>query len=410
MLPPPRASSIARASPPVVCALDEPGVLAPELAADGAYRLRVIRRGAGVDLGASPRVLARTLRQEGARLVHTHNAAAHLLSAPWPPTSCGDRAAAGALRGSCTPSTGANEIEVAGDKPPSGAPGLEPGLAVPRSATWVVAVGDDTAASVPIDDRARVPARLKVRSTIRQRRGHGGVPAPRRRRGGGGAGAPGRCRRRGSTWGRWRRPAAARSDQPGRRSWTAFARLRTRSGARTPTCTLVGAPRARSGAALEAHAARLGLVSAVTFAGERPDVAAPSPPFDVVAALACRDRRASRSPCSRPPSAGLPVVGRRRVGHPATRRSSWADTDDRPAGARRRRTLPRSPRRSPPWPTTPTGRPWARQGAPGWSASSACSGWCRITPGCHGAPMARGDSSASALRSSIPRARAPSGN
>jgi sugar transferase (PEP-CTERM/EpsH1 system associated) len=61
---------------PVVIALDEPGSLAPELAALG-VPMRVMSRGRGVDLEMTVR-LARLLRQEGARLVHTHNAAAHL--------------------------------------------------------------------------------------------------------------------------------------------------------------------------------------------------------------------------------------------------------------------------------------------------------------------------------------------
>ncbi len=61
---------------PIVCALDEPGGLAPDLARLG-IPLRVIRRGPGVDLGVAVR-LARALREEGVRLVHTHNAASHL--------------------------------------------------------------------------------------------------------------------------------------------------------------------------------------------------------------------------------------------------------------------------------------------------------------------------------------------
>jgi sugar transferase (PEP-CTERM/EpsH1 system associated) len=61
---------------PIVCALDEPGGLAPELARLG-VPLRVVRRRPGVDLGVAVR-LATVLRQEGVRLVHTHNAASHL--------------------------------------------------------------------------------------------------------------------------------------------------------------------------------------------------------------------------------------------------------------------------------------------------------------------------------------------
>ena len=61
---------------PVVCALDEPGGLAPDLARLG-VPLVVVHRNPGVDLGVAVR-LARILRREGVRVVHTHNAASHL--------------------------------------------------------------------------------------------------------------------------------------------------------------------------------------------------------------------------------------------------------------------------------------------------------------------------------------------
>lgn len=64
---------------PVVCALDEPGVLAPQLERIG-IPLRVIPRG----LGLNPRLpvdLESWLHQEGARIIHTHNASPHLYGA-----------------------------------------------------------------------------------------------------------------------------------------------------------------------------------------------------------------------------------------------------------------------------------------------------------------------------------------
>jgi hypothetical protein len=61
---------------PIVCALDEPGGLAPDLARLG-IPLHVVRRGPGVDLGAAVR-LARILRAEGVRLVHTQRGGAPL--------------------------------------------------------------------------------------------------------------------------------------------------------------------------------------------------------------------------------------------------------------------------------------------------------------------------------------------
>jgi sugar transferase (PEP-CTERM/EpsH1 system associated) len=64
---------------PVVCALDEPGVLAPELDQLG-IPLRVMPRGPGLNPNLPVR-LARWLRCEDARLVHTHNPSPHFYGA-----------------------------------------------------------------------------------------------------------------------------------------------------------------------------------------------------------------------------------------------------------------------------------------------------------------------------------------
>jgi sugar transferase (PEP-CTERM/EpsH1 system associated) len=64
---------------PVVVALDEPGVLASELARLD-VPLRVMGRGLGLDVDLAVR-LSSLLRRERACLVHTHNAAAHLYGA-----------------------------------------------------------------------------------------------------------------------------------------------------------------------------------------------------------------------------------------------------------------------------------------------------------------------------------------
>jgi sugar transferase (PEP-CTERM/EpsH1 system associated) len=64
---------------PVVVALDEPGVLASELARLG-VPLRVMGRGLGFDIDLAVR-LSVLLRREGACLVHTHNPTAHLYGA-----------------------------------------------------------------------------------------------------------------------------------------------------------------------------------------------------------------------------------------------------------------------------------------------------------------------------------------
>ena len=64
---------------PVVCALDGPGVLAPELAGIDVPLMLMLRR-PGLD-AALPFRLAAWLRREGAALVHTHNASPHLYGA-----------------------------------------------------------------------------------------------------------------------------------------------------------------------------------------------------------------------------------------------------------------------------------------------------------------------------------------
>ena len=64
---------------PVVCALDGPGVLAPELAGIDVPLTWMPRR-PGLD-AALPFRLAAWLRREGAALVHTHNASPHLYGA-----------------------------------------------------------------------------------------------------------------------------------------------------------------------------------------------------------------------------------------------------------------------------------------------------------------------------------------
>ncbi|APR83546.1 Poly(glycerol-phosphate) alpha-glucosyltransferase [Minicystis rosea] len=64
---------------PVVCTLDAPGVLAPELARLG-VPLTEIRRRPGLD-ARLPWRLAQWLKREGARIVHTHNPSPHFYGA-----------------------------------------------------------------------------------------------------------------------------------------------------------------------------------------------------------------------------------------------------------------------------------------------------------------------------------------
>jgi sugar transferase (PEP-CTERM/EpsH1 system associated) len=64
---------------PVVCALDEPGVLAPQLERLG-IPLQVLSRGAGLNPRFALR-LADWLQREDAKLIHTHNASPHFYGA-----------------------------------------------------------------------------------------------------------------------------------------------------------------------------------------------------------------------------------------------------------------------------------------------------------------------------------------
>jgi sugar transferase (PEP-CTERM/EpsH1 system associated) len=274
---------------PAVVALDEPGALAPELGRMG-VPLRVMGRAPGLDLDLAWR-LAGVLRGEGARLVHTHNPAAHLYGAL--------AARLAGLGGGARPRVvhtkhGRNEIERA---PASGTERRRVLLNRVAAALSdrVVAVGDDTA-SVALEIE-RVPAGKVI--TI----GNGVDTAVFRPRAGSAAarahlGLP----VEGFHVGCVARLAPVKDHGT---LIEAFARLRTiRPEAHL---TLVGDGPER-GAIVE-HAARLDLSRAVTFAGERADVAPLLAAFDVFA-LASRSEGVSLT-LLEAAAAGLPVVATR---------------------------------------------------------------------------------------------------
>jgi sugar transferase (PEP-CTERM/EpsH1 system associated) len=273
---------------PTVVALDEPGVLAPELARLG-VPLHVLDRRPGLDAGLALR-LSTLLLREGARLVHTHNASPHLY---------GSLAAqfARARSRSRYPRVvhtkhGRNEPEAARK------------VMVNRVASAlsdrVVTVSSD-AASVAIHvERVRPDKVMTIWNgvdTDEFRPRADGLAARAA------LGAP----REGFHVGCVARLAAVKDH---RTLLAAFASFRERR--RDAHLTLIGDGPER--AALEAHALDLGLWRAVTFAGERADVAPLYSAFDAFA-LSSLSEGISLT-LLEAASAGLPIVATRVGGNP----------------------------------------------------------------------------------------------
>ena len=266
---------------PAVVALDEPGTLAPELRRIG-VPLRVLGRAPGLDLDLARR-LSGVVRDEGARLIHTHNASAHLYGAV--------AARLAALRGGRPRGVHTKH----GRNQPDHRRRVLLNRLSSALSDRVVAVSDD-AASVVVEIE-RVPAEKVV--TIengvdtREFRPSAGVAAARAR-----LGVP----RDGFHVGCVARLAPVKDH---RTLLEAFARLRARR--RDAHLTLIGDGPER--AALEERAALLDLDRAVTFAGERADVALLLAAFDVFA-LASRSEGVSLT-LLEAAAAGLPVVATR---------------------------------------------------------------------------------------------------
>ncbi len=267
---------------PVVVALDEPGALAPELARLG-VPLRVMGRAPGFDAELVVR-LAAVVRREGARLVHTHNTAAHLY---------GSLAARLARAGG-----GALGPRVVHTKHGRDEPSRRRRVLLNRLASAlsdrVVTVSDDAAAVAIEIERVRPAKVVTIWNGV-----DGGEFRPR-------AAASARAAL-GVPEGGFHVGCVARLApvKDHRTLLDAFARFR--AGRPDAHLTLVGDGPER--AALEARAARLELDGAVTFAGERPEVAPLLAAFDVFA-LSSLSEGISLT-LLEAASAGLPIVATR---------------------------------------------------------------------------------------------------
>ncbi|WP_437655689.1 glycosyltransferase family 4 protein [Sorangium sp. So ce1182] len=276
---------------PVVCALQEPGALAEELARLG-VPLVVLSRKPGLDPGLPVR-LAAWLRSEGIRLVHTHNPGPHLYGA----------LAAGLARAASFAGGGGGGPRVIHTKHGRNYPKQKRKVLVNRLAAAltdrVVAVSDDTRAvalEVERVDPARVVTILNGvdpevfrPGDARAARARLGLPA---------SGYHVGC------------VARLSPEKDHATLLTAFARLReVRPDAHL---TVVGDGPVRP--ALEQQAARLGLGGAVLFTGTRGDVAELLPAFDVFV-LASLTEGISLT-LIEAASAGLPIVATRVGGNP----------------------------------------------------------------------------------------------
>ncbi|MGK4008997.1 glycosyltransferase [Sorangium sp. So ce1036] len=274
---------------PVVCALEEPGALAEELARLD-VPLVVLPRARGLDPALTVRLSA-WMRRERIRLVHTHNPGPHLYGA----------LAAGLARAASLP--GGGGPRVVHTKHGRNYPRQRRKVLVNQVASAltdrVVAVSDDARAvalEVERIDPAKVVTILNGVDTDAFRPGD--AAAARARLGVPASGYHVGC------------VARLAPEKDHATLLTAFARLR---GARPDAhLTLIGDGALRP--ALEAQGAGLGLGGAVTFAGTRGDVAALLPAFDVFA-LASLTEGISLT-LIEAAAAGLPIVATRVGGNP----------------------------------------------------------------------------------------------
>ncbi len=268
---------------PTVCALDEPGDLAPELAALG-VPLTVVRRGPGIDPRLPVRLAAR-LRREGARLVHTHNATPHLYG--------GVAAAIARAR------TGARFPRVLHTKHGRNAPDVPRKVLLNRIASTfsdrVVAVSEDAAAVARDVERVDPRRIVTIPNGVDTREFRpGGDPRAARAA----LGVP----QDGFHVGCVARLAAVKDHGT---LLAAFERvLRAIPGAHL---TLIGDGPER--AALTDRARALGIAGAVTFAGAHPDVAPLLAAFDAFALSSVSEGNSLT--LMEAAAAGLPIVATR---------------------------------------------------------------------------------------------------
>ncbi|XXX76788.1 glycosyltransferase [Sorangium sp. So ce134] len=274
---------------PIVCALEEPGALAEELARLD-VPLVVLPRRPGLDPGLPVRLSA-WLRREGIRLVHTHNPGPHLYGA----------LAAGLARAAGLP--GGGGPRVIHTKHGRNYPKQKRKVLVNRLAAAltdrVVAVSDDARAvalEVERVDPAKVVTILNGVDTDVFRPGDAGAARAR-------LGVPASGYHVGCV-------ARLSAEKDHATLLAAFARLReVRPDAHL---TLIGDGPLRP--ALEQQAARLGVGGAVAFTGTRGDVAELLPAFDVFA-LASLTEGISLT-LIEAAAAGLPIVATRVGGNP----------------------------------------------------------------------------------------------
>jgi sugar transferase (PEP-CTERM/EpsH1 system associated) len=266
---------------PVVCVLDEPGVLAPQLESIG-IPLRMIPRGPRLN-PRLPMDLESWLHQEDARIVHTHNASPHLYGA------LAARLARLRLHARHFP-------RIVHTKHGRNDPGSRRKVLVNRIASSltdrVVAVSNDVANLALELEHVRPDKVMTILNGVDTEEYRPGAdPAAARER----LGIP----TAGFHVGCVARLAAVKDH---RTLLDALAILR----ARRPDVhlTLIGdGPERR---ALEEHVSRIGLGSAVTFAGEQGDIASLLPAFDVFA-LSSRSEGISLT-LLEAAAAGLPIV------------------------------------------------------------------------------------------------------
>lgn len=262
---------------PVVCALDAPGVLAPELAALG-VPLTLMRRRPGID-ARLPWRLSAWLRREGARLVHTHNPSPHFYGALAAQLARGPR--------------------VVHTKHGRNAPDVRRKVLLNRISAAlsdrVVAVSQDTAVVALDIERVSPRKVVTILNGVDTREFRPGYDAAAARAW---LGVPASGFHVGCV-------ARLEPVKDHRTLLQAFARFR----AVRPDAHLTLIGRGSEAAALEARAAEPDLRGAVTFAGERGDVAPLYAAFDVFA-LASRSEGISLT-LLEAAAAGLPIVATR---------------------------------------------------------------------------------------------------
>jgi glycosyltransferase involved in cell wall biosynthesis len=287
---------------PVVCALEEAGALAPELARMG-VPLAVIPRAPGLDARLAVRLSA-WLLAEGIELVHTHNPAPHLygaLAAALARSVHLGRGSAPAARSSGEARRRAPRVvhtKHGRNYPRARRKVLANRLAASLTDRLVAVSEDARAVAIEVEgvDPSRVVTILNGVDPEEFRPGDAALARAR-------LGVPASGFHVGCV-------ARLSPEKDHTTLLAAFASLLTRRP--DAHLTLVGDGALRSG--LEEEARRLGLDAAVTFAGTRGDVAAILPAFDVFV-LSSRTEGISLT-LVEAAAAGLPIVATRVGGNP----------------------------------------------------------------------------------------------